>query len=372
MMIEKKIIFNATQNHIPLGGSFELTPDCNMDCRMCFLKQPFEGGLGKQQLRSVSQWTDLALQARDQGLLFLLLTGGEPFTYPGFYELYENLSSMGLILTINTNGTLITERYADLLAEHMPRRLNITLYGSTDEIYGRLCNNPNGFTQVMQAIHLLKERKVPIKLNGSLTPDNYDDLENIQKIAHELELPLEVDVYMFPCVRNGKACFDQSSRLSPQKAAKGYVKIKKDELTSDEFAELSKVMSIGYARCRNIDDSSDSENDPISYEPLPCRAGRSSFWVTWEGMMTPCVFMKEPSVPVFEIGFEAAWQEIVQSAKTLHLPNACSACQMRDYCSVCGAAVFNETGGYEQKPEYMCVYTKEKLRLMSENAVGHS
>ena len=28
----------ATRQRIPLGGTFELTPVCNMDCRMCYVK----------------------------------------------------------------------------------------------------------------------------------------------------------------------------------------------------------------------------------------------------------------------------------------------------------------------------------------------
>ena len=36
---------------------------------------------------------------------------------------------MGMILTINTNGTLIDETWADFFAQHPPRRINITLYG---------------------------------------------------------------------------------------------------------------------------------------------------------------------------------------------------------------------------------------------------
>ena len=53
------------------------------------------------------EWIRLAREARDQGMLYLLLTGGEPFLYPGFRELYEKLAGMGLILSINTNGALI-------------------------------------------------------------------------------------------------------------------------------------------------------------------------------------------------------------------------------------------------------------------------
>ena len=171
--LEERLVISATRKRIPLGGSFELLPLCNMDCRMCFLRLSPKEMRAQGRIRTADEWLALAREAKEAGMLFLLLTGGEPFLYPEFARLYRGLAEMGLFLTLNTNGTLITEEYADLLAEHLPRRVNITLYGSSDEIYGRLCRNPRGFTQVMRAIHLLQERHVPVKLNGSLTLDNW-------------------------------------------------------------------------------------------------------------------------------------------------------------------------------------------------------
>ena len=36
--IEERIVIKATQANIPLGGTFELTPLCNMNCDMCFIR----------------------------------------------------------------------------------------------------------------------------------------------------------------------------------------------------------------------------------------------------------------------------------------------------------------------------------------------
>jgi len=140
--LERRIVFAASQKRIPLGGAFELLPLCNMDCRMCFLR--LSPGEMEQQgrMRSAREWLELAGQARDAGLLFLLLTGGEPFLHPEFQTLYEGLCELGLIITINTNGTLITKEYADLLHRHKPRRVNVTLYGSSDQVYARLSKIP--------------------------------------------------------------------------------------------------------------------------------------------------------------------------------------------------------------------------------------
>ncbi len=361
--LEERIVISATQKRIPLGGAFELLPLCNMDCRMCFLRLSPEEMKQQGRLRSADEWLALAAEAQKAGLLFLLLTGGEIFLYPEFEKLYNGLCKLGFIITLNTNGTLITEAYADMLAKHRPRRVNITLYGSSDEIYGRLCKNPRGFTQVMKAIQLLKERDIAIKLNASLTKDNFDDLENIQRIAHELELPIEVDTYMFPSARKGSIPFDHASRLSPSQAAAGYIKTKQDELSEDSFMALSRAMSLCYQNAKDFEGT-------LPLEPMSCRAGRSSFWINWKGNMTPCVFMETPAIPVFDQGFDASWKYIKEERDKMFLPPKCTGCGKRKFCTVCAACVYTETGNFKNAPKYMCDLTEEKLKLMNKiNAV---
>ena len=77
----------AVVKGIPLSGTFELTPVCNMSCNMCYVrKTPEELAQTGKRLRTVDEWMALADQMYQQGTLFLLLTGGEPFTYSGFRE----------------------------------------------------------------------------------------------------------------------------------------------------------------------------------------------------------------------------------------------------------------------------------------------
>jgi len=358
--LEKRIVLSATMKKIPLGGAFELLPLCNMNCKMCFLRLTPSEMASQGVLRTADEWLSLATQAKDAGLLFLLLTGGEPFLYPEFVKLYKGLCELGLIITINSNGTLITEEIADILAAHKPRRVNITLYGSSDEIYGRLCGNPNGFTQTVNAVRMLRERGVDVKLNGSMTQYNYEDLPEIQRVAKELDVPLEVDTYMFPSCRKGSIPFDMSSRLDPASAAEGYMKAKESELPPVVFENTLKHMAECYERCKESSKSMDMASEG---EPMPCRAGLSSFWINWKGNMTPCVFMEDPAISVFEQGFNASWEYIKEERNKLFLPPKCKICEMRDSCSVCVAAVRTETGGMKDAPEYVCEYTKNRLKL---------
>ena len=119
---------------IPLSGTFELTPMCSMSCKMCYVRMTAEEGRASgKRLRTVEEWLSLARVMKEQGTLLLLLTGGEPLTYPGFRELYRELRKMGFVISINSNATLIDEETVRWFAEDPPQRINITLYGASDK-----------------------------------------------------------------------------------------------------------------------------------------------------------------------------------------------------------------------------------------------
>ena len=67
----------ASKSQIPLSGTFELSPVCNFSCRMCYVrKTAAEVAASPRPIMTLDRWLELARQARDAGMLYLLLTGG--------------------------------------------------------------------------------------------------------------------------------------------------------------------------------------------------------------------------------------------------------------------------------------------------------
>ncbi len=291
----------ATQRRIPLGGTFELTPLCNMNCRMCYIRLSKEEQEKQHALFPAEKWIQLGKDAAERGMLYLLITGGEPFSRPDLEDILTELHRIGLVISVNTNGTLIDERVISWLKNTPPARLNVTLYGASDETYGRLCRLPDGFTRVRKSIEKLREAGLSVKLNCSLTPYNVCDLEAMVNYAKDQKLILETTAYMFPPMRKSKDLVGTNDRFAPKEAA--YVTALAERLQYGDEKYLERMKTRSFALPSDIDETCLEQGEGIR-----CRAGKSSFWVTWDGRMLPCGMVISENAPeVFSIGFSDAW-----------------------------------------------------------------
>lgn len=85
-------------------------------------------------------------------------------------------------------------------------------------------------------------------------------------------------------------------------------------------------------------------------EKMQCMAGRSVFWITWDFKLRGCGMMTEPSVKVEAENFTERWKEIGEKIGGFRLPGACSVCEYRKVCAVCGAdCAGRRTGEYGRK-----------------------
>ena len=355
--VERMILAQAKRSHTPANGSIELLPLCNMNCDMCYVRLSREEMECQGRLRTAEEWLGIGRQMKKAGVLFLLLTGGEPLLYPDFKRLYLGLKQMGMILTINTNGTLIDEELAEFFGKYKPRRINITLYGADEESYTSLCHYPGGDERTMRGIRLLREREVDVKVGGSLTRANKDDLDRLLDVEKELGIPVRVDTYMMPATRERELPYNMQSRLIPEEAAQARIHALKREMGPDLFPQY-------------VQQSVYRADHPEPSEAVPghmsCMAGQCSFTINWQGEMRPCVMLSEPAVSVFEVGFSAAWKQLVEETGKILLNAKCTVCHMRHLCRTCAASALLEAGSYDGVPEYMCRYAEESLRLLRE------
>ena len=353
----------ASQMLVPLSGTFELSPVCNFACRMCYVRKTAkEVRESPRGILTLEDWRRIAREAYDQGMLYLLLTGGEPLLWPDFWTLYEELVDMGFIVSINTNGSLIDEEAVERFRRRPPQKISITLYGGNDATYERLCGARGVFTKVDWAIRSLKAANITVKVNCSVTPDNEADMEWIVDHTKELDVPLALTTYMFPPVRRDPGMVGVNERFTPEESARNQLRYVYRDRSEESFRLYLQWLLKGYVDPPDLDEGCVDPTDG----KIRCRAGKASFWITWDGWMTPCGMMPEPKVDVKGQSFAEAWNDLTAEAAKVRLSSICDQCENHSVCHACAAMAYAETGSTSGIPTYICATTKEKCRLARE------
>lgn len=352
--IKRGLMTIGARQKLPISGSFELTPRCNLNCSMCYVRMTPEEMAPIGRERTTEEWLDMGRQARDAGMVFLLLTGGEPMLRSDFAELYRELTAMGLSISINSNGCLLTKEIRELFSALPPALINITLYGTSRESYGRLCGVPGAYDQVVDSIRWLKSNGITVNLNATVTPWNINDLEGIYAFAQAHQISMRPTVYNFPPVRRSNK--DVFQRLSAQQAG---ILAARDMLLQ-RGPEVVKEMVAAFGTPEATNPGCGLELG----EHLECFAGRSQFWINWDGSMVSCGMLCEPVVHPFDTGFMPAWEELMAKTAAITLCPDCSGCSRKEVCTKCAAVTAAETGRFDGKPQYMCDLTESYCEEM--------
>lgn len=351
----------ASHLKIPLFGCFELSPVCNFSCKMCYVRKTPEQVIERgRRILDWTEWIRLAKECKTKGTLFLLLSGGEPFLYPNFKELYTELHKMAFVLSINTNGTMINSDVVEWLKENAPSRINITLYGSSKETYEKVCGSPDGYERAINAIMLLKEAGIPVVINASMIPENSQDMKAIIDFGKKHKINTRISTYMFPPMR--RSVEETDSRFSPEEAAIMNMNRYEWQMENIVFKEF-----VGKQIDTLNESKSECENNwNCEHEEfMKCRAGRSSFWVSWDGTMTACGLMPFPlEVYPFEETFDTCWEKLTTKVRTTPVLNGCQNCNKKHICNPCVAMIHAETGTINKCSSYMCEMTDTVILKM--------
>lgn len=317
--VRKFLSFKARDKGIPISGSFELTPLCNLDCRMCYVHLSKEQMNGAQLL-TVEQWKDIMQQAIDAGMMYARLTGGECLTYPGFRELYGFLHSKGVETAILSNGILMDAEMVDFLVAHPPAAVQITLYGASEDAYERVTGK-RVFSRVMENIRRLDAAQIPLSI--AITPNEFmTDGEAVIRLLHEEGLTFAINAgLMSPREETGRRLADAGL---------------------DAYMAMMKLRIALKGQQLEPDCDPESLPDPGSEastatKGVRCGAGRSGFAIDWQGRMRPCnTFPCEP-VDVRTLGFAEAWKITNHTALNYPLPTECEGCAYKGVCKHCVA-----------------------------------
>lgn len=317
--VRKFLNFKARDKGIPISGSFELTPLCNLDCKMCYVhlnKAQMQGA----RLLSVAQWKQVMQQAIDEGMIYARLTGGECLTYAGFRELYLFLREQGVETVILTNGLLLDEDMTAFLQKNPPAAIQVSIYGAGEDTYEQVTGK-RAFSLVMENLRRVKEAGIPLTI--AVTPSEYmTDTEQILQMLCEEKLPFDINAGILPPR-------PETGRVLADATADTYVSILKLR------SKLKDGEMLLEGDPESLPDPGGEQGDPVF--GVTCGAGRSGFAIDWRGDMRPCNNFPCTGENVLALGFRETWRRINDTATHFPLPVECQKCAYQSICKHCVA-----------------------------------
>ncbi len=171
----------------PRSVDLSITNKCNLRCKYCF-HFTSEGDTGKDL--PLEEWLTFLKELNDCAVMDVCLSGGEPFCRKDLKELIDGIVKNRMRFNILSNGTLITEEWAEFL--HSTKRCNyvqVSIDGSIPITHDSFRGEGN-FKRAIEGIKNLQKYNVSATVRVTIHKNNVHDLENIAKfLLEDIGLP---------------------------------------------------------------------------------------------------------------------------------------------------------------------------------------
>jgi radical SAM protein with 4Fe4S-binding SPASM domain len=332
-------LFNrrATECRTPLTGGIELTRRCNLRCVHCYLRD--QDGY-KSELET-SRLISILDEITDAGCLNFLITGGDPFMREDFLTIYCHAKKRGLLVTVFTNGTLISERDLEIFQDLPPRAVEITLYGATENTYEKITGVKGSYKRCMSGIQGLIEGGINVQLKTVLMTLNSHEFYDMEKIARDLGVKFRFDAALFPRFNGDKSPI--KLRVSPEEAVE------------KEFSDNERTSSW----CRYYQRFKGASFSEALYT---CGAGTTNFHIDVSGNLQPCLMIDNLQFNLREGSFLSGWKEVMPHIKEKKIRNIsqCGGCEKKSLCNFCPAFFRLENSAEDINSDYLCALGRER------------
>jgi radical SAM protein with 4Fe4S-binding SPASM domain len=325
---------------VPLGGTIELTRRCNNRCRHCYNNLPATDSRALAEELSAQEVTRILNEITAAGCVWLLFTGGEIFLRSDFLDIYDHAKRKGLLLTLFTNGTLISPQAADHLARHRPFSIEITLYGATRQTYERVTGTPGSFSRCLRGIRLLRDRGLPLKLKATISTLNRHEIPEMKRLAaDQLGLPFRFDAMLNP--RCDCSLKPLEVRLSPEDVVQLDLADPERVQALREFAERQRIYAAG-----------NSQRKPL----YPCGGGAHAFAIDPYGRLRVCAISPDEGFDLRAGSFSEGWNGFLAqvSEQAIDRTTKCLGCSLRPLCGTCPANGELECDDPQQPVDFLC------------------
>ncbi len=176
----------------PTVVTFDVTYNCNLDCKMCQTKHYYDdGSFGKQLSKDDIITAAKRLHGEVGGVEVFRFIGAEPLLHPDIIEIVREVSKVAATW-ITTNGTLLTDEMSEKLIGAGLSILVVSLDGpksNSTEFRGEAA-----FEECLKGLRTFDKinksvgKKVSVEVSNTITSANYNKLFAVDKLLKGLDV----------------------------------------------------------------------------------------------------------------------------------------------------------------------------------------
>jgi radical SAM family uncharacterized protein len=196
LRLYRGLFWNSFGTRAPLFCGHKLTYNCNLRCKMCpFWKRSNEDS-------DLDEEKAILKQIHDSGICGIAFEGGEPLLRNDLVKILAFSRSLLLHTSLVTNGTLLESRI-DEIAPYVNGVVYVSLDG-LEKTHDTIRGVSGCFRKAIEGIIASKE-KVSVTINTTIMTENLYEIEDMVKLAKELNTGISVAVAHEYCGANVSA-----------------------------------------------------------------------------------------------------------------------------------------------------------------------
>ncbi len=356
-------------NKSPCSFELELTSRCQNNCRHCYVNVHEADQKAISSELRLSEILDISDQAVSLGILWCLLSGGEPLLRPDFPEIYFQMIKRGLLVSVFTNAGLITDELVGLFKRFPPRRVEVSVYGESEKVYERVTRKPGSYAAFRRGLEKLINAGFKPVLKAMVMRSNAIELKQIKTFGREI---------------SGKLFrFDPILTLRSDNNLTRNREILAERLSAEEIVDIEEnaptVWNQIRKSCHPLGNFAFPEKN--NFPLFLCGAGLKSFNIRASGIFNLCTSLNHPdfSYDLKNGSLSEAVKKFVPSVRETSVERkplyaGCYNCSQANFCTICPGNMYLETGDLEGWSDYFCKIGKTResrlVHLISNNTIS--
>lgn len=316
---------------------------CTANCPTCAYRKELHKKLRKAKTFSFEDWKQILAEAKGLGVERFDISGGEPTLYGQLPDLIKIGRSYRWFVNVNSNGSLINERYAEELLKAGLNSIHISLYSPIPEVHDNMRCSKGMWKKATEAIRIFAEleKKYPefkVRTQVLLCRENYKSFVELLKLHYKLGSHSIALAYLEGDFEKEYLLNENEIRYFREDIIPEAIEFcgKLDINVRDKAIHL--IRNIFSENTLSISEWANGIYQPKNKNILPCQRPKDFTILLANGDVHPCNIVEYTHEPVMGNLFENSLTEIWNSEKwnnfRENLFEKCELCPINIYMSV--------------------------------------